>query len=446
MASFLVRHLNGAPAPSREDASEAEATGEPSDATGTLRRAPALIVLTLLASAINYASNIVFGRLLDPAGFGELTALLALGTIIVVPTAAAQTVVAERVAVYAARGSMNDVRYLVRFAIAHAGLLAVAVGFLFMLALPLTVSALDLGQPGPAIALGAFIMLAFLQPVALAVLQGLDRFTAFGTMQVSIALSRMVFGVPWILLGGGAGGAIGGQAVGVAVVLIGTTWLLRDLLLGSGTGAATRGLKRLPDRRAVFASGAFVAFAVVSNLDLLLAKIFLDPDDVGVYAAITTVGKIVLFLPAAIAVALVPNAARAHSTEGDSQRVLRVAARLVAVTAIAAAIPAALVPGKVIGTMFGASYAEAADGILPIVIAGAALSLLYLLVVYSVTVEDRRWPVLLGLGVAIQVIGVALFHDSPVQVAQVQAVATVAVLAVNEIGFHSIMRTRASRR
>lgn len=411
---------------------------------GTWRGAPALVVLTLLASAINYASNIVFGRLLDPAGYGELTALLALGIIIVVPTAAAQTVVAERVAVYAALREMDDVRYLVRFAVAHAGLLAIAVGFVYMLALPLVVAALDLGQPGPAIALGAFIMLAFLQPIALGVLQGLDRFTAFGSMQVAIALSRLVFGVPWVLLGGGAGGAIAGQAVGVAFVLVGTAWLLRDLVLGAGTGAATRGLRRRPDSRAVFASGAFIAFAVLSNLDLLLAKIFLEPDDVGVYAAIATVGKVVLFLPAAIAVALVPNAARAQRTEGDSRRILRVAARLVAVTAALAAIPAALVPATVVDTMFGAPYAAAADGVLPIVIAGAALSLLYLLVVYSVTIQDRRWPVLLTLGVGVQVVGIALFHDSPADVATVQAVATVAVLVVNEVGFHAIVRRAAS--
>ena len=49
---------------------------------------------------MNYASSLVFSRILDPAGFGDLTALLALGLIVVVPTGAAQTVIAERVASY----------------------------------------------------------------------------------------------------------------------------------------------------------------------------------------------------------------------------------------------------------------------------------------------------------------------------------------------------------
>ena len=41
------------------------------------------------------------------------------------------------------------------------------------------------------------------------------------------------------------------------------------------------------------------------------AKIFLTAEESGLYAALATVGKVVTFLPAAIAVTLVPNAARA---------------------------------------------------------------------------------------------------------------------------------------
>ena len=103
---------------------------------------------------------------------------------------------------------------------------------------------MDLAQPGPAIALTAFIMLAFLQPIALGVLQGMERFAAFGFMQLAIAVSRIALGVPWVLAGGGSGGAIGGQALGVAVVLVATAWLMRDLVPPRGSGAATAGLKR----------------------------------------------------------------------------------------------------------------------------------------------------------------------------------------------------------
>ena len=50
-----------------------------------------MVGLTLLASVTNYGSNLIFGRLLTPASFGDLTALLALALIAATPTIAAQT-------------------------------------------------------------------------------------------------------------------------------------------------------------------------------------------------------------------------------------------------------------------------------------------------------------------------------------------------------------------
>jgi O-antigen/teichoic acid export membrane protein len=405
-----------------------------------------MVMLTLLASATNYASNLIFSRVLTPASYGDLTALLALLVVITVPTGAAQTVIAERVAGHLARGRLDRVRYLIRHAIAHVSVVAIVVGVLYTLSIPLVVKVLDLQASSPAIALAPLVTLSFLLPVVLGTLQGMDRYFAFGTMLLAIALSRIVFGVPWALTpSGGSGGAIAGQALGVAVVLAGAAWLLRGDLIRRGTGAATSGLRRRLDVRAVSASLAFVGFAVISNLDILLAKLFLSSHDVGLYAALSTIGKLVLFLPAAVAVVMVPNAARVRHSSREAGRVLRIAAMLVVVTTVLAAVPAALQPNLVIRAMFGSNYLDAADGVLPIVCAGAGLALLYLLVVYSVAIEDRRWSMLLGGGILLQITGISLFHDSPAQIALVQAVVVGIVLLGNELAFHRLlMRPRGT--
>jgi uncharacterized membrane protein HdeD (DUF308 family) len=63
------------------------------------------------------------------------------------------------------------------------------------------------------------------------------------------------------------------------------------------------------------------------------------------------------------------------------------------------------------------------------------------LVVYSVAIEDRRWSLLIAGGVLLQIVGISLFHDSPAQVALVQAVVVGIVLLGNEIGFHRLLMT-----
>jgi O-antigen/teichoic acid export membrane protein len=139
-------------------------------------------------------------------------------------------------------------------------------------------------------------------------------------------------------------------------------------------------------------------------------------------------------------VILVPNAAKARHDVRERARVLRISAALVLLTTLLVVIPAAVAPHFVMTTMFGSEYGDASDGALPIALAGAGLSLLYLLVVFAVTIEDRRWTLVLLAGIAAQMIGIGLFHDSPAQVATVQAVVVAIVLLVNEVLFHSLLR------
>jgi O-antigen/teichoic acid export membrane protein len=438
------------PASTAPDAREAASTEVPLEASALrdtmTRGASVMVLLTLAASVVNYASNLVFSRLLTTAEFGDLTAALAFAVIAAVPTAAAQTMIAERVARNLSLGHVEQMRWFIRHALGHVATVAVMVGVLYALALPLMISVLEIRAPGPAIALLPLIVLTFISPVALGVLQGMDRFIAFGLMTLAIAISRIAFGVPWAAAGGGSGGAVGGQAIGMLVVLLGVAWILREHILPRGTGAAMSGIRRRPSSAALSASAAFIAFAVISNLDILLVKFFLNSHDSGLYAALVTLEKVVIFLPGAVAVVMVPNAARARHSPEATKRVLRIAALLTIITTLVAAIPAALAPELVLRVMFGSRYLDAQDGVLPIVCAGAGLALLFLLVTYTVAIDDRRWTWIVVAGIALQVSAIAAFHDSPAQVATAQALVVLAVLAMNELTFHSLLRTSRARR
>lgn len=404
------------------------------------RATSVMVFLTLLASATNYASNVVFSRLLSTAQYGDFTALIAVTVIAAVPTLAAQTVVAERVAVLMAQGQHDRVRYLIRHAVAHVVSIATIVGLVYAACIPLVTSALGLQAVGPALALAPLLVLSLFIPVAYGVLQGMERFAMLGALMLGVACSRIAFGVPWTLVGGGAGGPLFGQALGTLVALGATAWLIRHYILRRGTGAATSGLRRLPDRRTLAAGGAFTAFALISNLDVLLAKLLLSPHAAGIYAALVTVEKIIIFLPSAIAIVMVPSAAKAKLVDHSAARVLRLAAILVIGTTLLVALPAALAPHLVLQVMFGHKYVGAAAGVLPIVCAGAVLALLYLLVVYTVAIQDRRWVWLLAVGVVFQVASILALHSSPVEIATVQACVVGIVLLANELLFHPILR------
>ncbi len=400
----------------------------------------ALVLLTGLASATNYASNLIFSRLLTPASFGDLAALLALVVVVTVPASAGQTIGAERIAALVAAGETAHMRRMIRHGLAHVAVLSGISAIVAGLAAPLIYEVLDLQAIGAALALVPLLAVSLFIPVVWGLLQGFDRFVALGWLMFIAAVSRIAFGAPWAAAGGGAGGALAGQALGNAVAVAVTLWLLREHLIGRGTGAATTGLRRRPDVRTVSASLAFIAFALLSNLDLLLAKLFLDGDSAGEYAALATIGKIVIFLPSAVAVVMVPGIARARLAEGSASNVLRKGGLLVIGTTLLAAIPIVIFPDFVLHTMFGSEYAGAAGGVRAITVAGFGLALLYLLVVYTVAIQDRRWIFVLCGAVVAQVAAIAAFHQNATEIATMQALVIVLALVFNELLFHPVLR------
>jgi O-antigen/teichoic acid export membrane protein len=401
-----------------------------------------MMTLTLGASVVNYASNLIFSRVLTPASYGDFTALIALTVIVAVPSSAAQTVVADRLAAYGAAGDRRTIAYLIRHAAAHVLVYATVLGLAYLAAIPLITSVMDLQSMGTAIALAPMLGLAFFTPVAFGILQGLERYVALGAVMLWIAASRIIFGVPWALsdFGHGPGGAFLGMAVGNLTALAVVWWIVRHQRAGAGTGAARAGIRRKMDAKTVAAGGAFLGFAFLSNFDVILAKLVLDSHASGEYAALATVEKIVVFLPGAVALLMVPSAAKARVGVGDDsgRRVLRISALAVLSATILVALPAVVAPHFVIETMFGDKYSDASDGVVPIALAGLGLALLYLLVVYTVAIKDRRWVFLLGGGVVLQVGTILAYHGSPAQVATAQAVTVWLVLLVNEIFFHPL--------
>jgi O-antigen/teichoic acid export membrane protein len=401
------------------------------------------VLLTQAANAINYASNLVFSRQLGTVGFGELTSLLALALVLAVPLGAAQTIVAERVAVAHAAGDQERVAFLARHALGHVFTLGSIAGIVYLACIPLIISVLDIREPGPVIALAPFVVLNFVSTVATGVLQGTRRFTALGWLIFAAAASRLAFGLPWAMAGGGAGGAIGGQSLGLLVVMLVVGWRFRSSWAPRGTNAAALGMRRRLDMRTFSASGAFVGFAILSNLDVVLSRLYLDGDAAGVYAALSTIAKLIIFLPIAIAVLMVPRAAIAHATDGqDGAGVLRSAVWAAMASCLLIAVPAVAFPGKLVDLMFGAGYETARDGVLPMVLAGAGLATLYIICTYSVAIRDRRWLILLAIGIVVQVTTIGLMNDTPVDIAWAQAITIGIVIALNELAFHSLRPRR----
>ncbi|KKL45808.1 hypothetical protein LCGC14_2351910, partial [marine sediment metagenome] len=71
-----------------------------------------MLVATTISNASNFFFQLIIGRMLGPAEYSVLTALLSLFVILSVPTATVQTVISKYSSTFMAKKHINKISYL----------------------------------------------------------------------------------------------------------------------------------------------------------------------------------------------------------------------------------------------------------------------------------------------------------------------------------------------
>lgn len=357
---------------------------------------------------LGYAVNVVGARVLGPPSFGELGALLNILLIGNVVSLAVQAVVARRVA----RG--DDRAALGRVALAAAA----AETVLAVVAVPVLALVLHLGVV-PLLALALAFLPLTLTGLALGTAQGAERFAALSTQYALAAALRSGLALVALVVTR----SVAATAVAVLVGSVLGWFAVRPL------GPVDRPRRGAVDRAMAGETGraalALLAMFTLTSVDVLLARALLGPDDAGQYAAGAILAKVAFWLPQAVVVAVFPRLANAE--RGALRRALLLLSGLGAVEVLAA-----LVAGSwAVPILLGPGYDVVAESAAVFVLAGAVLSVAYLVLYDRLAADDPRAAVLVWAAVGVLVALVATVgRGSPVSVAWcVVASATLLTLA-----------------
>ena len=327
---------------------------------------PLFLSLGLL-NASNYIFHVAISRLLGPSEYGGLAALLAVMMVISVPVSVAQTVVAKRTAILRAEGRGDEVMDM---AVATSkGLTRVAVlGLLGLLVVsPLLADFLNAGLL-PTALLGGYWLFSTVLAAPVGVLQGNLRFAALGGVVAFGILGRLVAGIGLVMAGLGVTGAILGTVIAQVLSFLLAIKLLAVPRERWSAAVATLSVFRGDFRTALFTLGSFWLLA---EIDLVLARRYLEPTEAGHYASAGLIARALLFLPTAVSMVALPRFAEARHGE-QARRRLNLAVGVI-VALLLAAYPLLVVSREwVISLAFGDQFAPAAD-LLPLLAAGMAL-------------------------------------------------------------------------
>ncbi|MGY1664468.1 hypothetical protein [Geodermatophilus sp. SYSU D00696] len=328
----------------------------------------------LAVSALSYVVTVLAARLLTPASYGELAALLGVLLVGVVPATGLQTAAALHLGDPRSGPADAAARRL------HAtALLAAGAAGLVGLAAVLPVTAL-LRLPDPT---SAVWMLAVLVPHTLVgaydgILQGTGRYGRLAVVVGAFGLLKAGGAVAGLLLGGTPAAALAGMAAGCALGAL-VSWA------GCGRPGVSGGL-RGPARSTLRASGALLGLVLLVNLDLLLARHHLPAALAGEYAVGAVFAKVAYWLPQGVGVVVLPRLADAAGRRRALSSALAVVAAVGgALTLATAALGAAALP--LVG---GAAYGAHLGGWTWVFAAsGTALALAQLLLYNGIAAADR---------------------------------------------------------
>lgn len=396
-----------------------------------------LALATLVLNGSGYLYNVACIRFLGPAGYGDVAALIALAALLALPLGSVQFLLAREVAFLEAADAAAVTRRLLRRVLAiatPATLIIVALGLMTMDPLA---NAFKIEHTASVAAGFAALGIAVIVTILYGFLQGLQRFGSLGLSYVVSGLMRPIVVVPVLFAGFGATGAVSVNAVaGLAAFAI-AVYALRDLVRGEESSS----LPTFDKHQVLVMMGGTLAFASLTNADVLLASYYLSDDEAGVYAAAAFVGKFVLFLPSAIVTVLLPKASFRAASGANPRRILLASAGVTFALTITASALLALTPESLLVRAFGPGFSAAASllGWFGLAMTAAALVNVYLSVYFA---ERNVWfPLLVVLGALCQVLGVAVWHDEPLSIVLVTLICCATVMAIHEIAFpHSLRR------
>lgn len=378
-----------------------------------LRTSAGLFLAFLISGVANYGYQVAMGRLLTPIEFGSLNTLLGVFVVLSVPVSTVMMVISRRTAEYFAVGNLAGVRSLFRQFNLKVGKWALVGLVGWGVSSGILADYLRAPSLTPVFLLGICIFLAIMVPVNSGILQGVQDYPRFTFLQASGGPLRFFLCVTPVFFGFGVNGAL----VGLLATSAGT-WLMAWLFVRRHLVKGSEGSPFIPLvwKDALPVMAANLAFAVMTQMDLILVNRMFSPEEASRYAAAAVIGRTVIYIPSTLVMALFPMVSEKKALKVDARPLLIKAVLLTVALSGTGAFIFMVAPEEVIRLLFGPRYLESAGLLRYFGMAMLPMALLMILFQYALAQGQTAFSWMMVGGAAFQVVLIGFFHKSLIAV------------------------------
>jgi len=356
----------------------------------------------------NYAFNIIMGRLLGPVDYGILASLLALTYIINVPSQTINLTISRHIAQFNARKNYSGIKSFFQKNFKRTFIIGIFSFVIFLSISFFLQDFLHLPKILPLIILGLMFLLSFASPVITGTLGGMEKFGEITTNNIINTVSKIFFAILLFFVGWRVEGAM------FAAFL---AFLIATIYSFSRIKFPPNGKKIKEGNIDLFGYGkkAFlVSLCLVAlyNIDVVLAKHFLDSVQAGYYATLSLLGKLIFFATSSVGIVTFPLSAKNYLTEKKHKKIIYTSIIITLAFSILTTAIYFLFPNLIVTVLFGAYYTPIIPYLGWIGVIFIFYSLVNLLVLYFLSINKTRFLPFLCAGTLAEVFLISYFHKN----------------------------------
>ena len=368
-----------------------------------LRNSFILTVSFFILNTANFFYHFFAARQLGPESYSVIASLFSIIYLFSVGSNVIQTSITKFAAIFYAKKSFGKLKFLKNRALRKLSFYSLGLFLVYLAISPLIAIFLHI-ELLPVLITGILILFIFILPVNRGILQGIQKFSALGLNLIIEGVVKLVLVVIFILIGWEVNGALGAVVLGTFFAFI-------------FSFSKIKGKLKKFDTKAVYSYSLPVIFAILSitamfSLDLLLVKHLFLGKEAGYYSALSLLGKIVFFGATAISLVMFSKVSELHARKVDTKKILKKAMAITGFIAIFITIVYFIFSGLITSIIFGEEYFRIIPLLGPFGVFMTFMSLIYILTLYKLSIDKKKFVYLLGLFNIIQVVGIYLLSDS----------------------------------
>ncbi len=282
-----------------------------------LRIGSLLTALHILGGALGYVYQVIMGRIMSPAEYALFSSIMALFMFFSAPMGAMSMLITRKVSTLKAHANLflvRDLFFYIHKVLAFVGVAALLVCWI---AAPYLQRYLKADNITPIFIFALILILSIFNVAGISFFQGLQRFYWLGALGLLGVFTKIVISVGFVYLGFGVIGALLGVLFSMILVYAVAMPTLFAPLPPS-TYSYKFNLNLTVVKQSIPVLIATIAFAAMTQLDIVLVNWYFSPTQSGLYAAASVLGKAVLYLPGGLILALFPLVSESHAKSRDS--------------------------------------------------------------------------------------------------------------------------------